>query len=277
MARKGIVYAKDTGDPEDLKKKIRKQEKAAKEFLLQYHHSPKFRERVLAQKKNFYKGLYERQKSMTNNYNRDYDDVGFFNTLNDLRDRASKEEVRNLSEYYTNVYGADDNLNNYNSYYYEDNRPFTKGSRVHNVDRKAYFVSKDIADSNALAAHELSHIVDIENYINEYDVRQDVFDKVKNVHDMHDLKFEETRADINAFRFLLDSKKIYDAGKEDFKAEHLIKALEDPDVSRDFFTKRLLRLYSTEDLIDIMNKVASNDKPTDYSIRSARKGGILYK
>lgn len=87
--------------------------------------------------------------------------------------------------------------------------------------------------------------------------------------DMHDMKPEENKADLNALRFLLKKEGIYDAGKEDFTKEHLKKA------KSSFVRDRLLRNYSEKDLIWLMNNIAKNNESQDKEIQYAQNGTII--
>jgi hypothetical protein len=72
----------------------------------------------------------------------------------------------------------------------------------------------------------------------------------------HDVNPAETKSDIDAFRFLLNKKGLYNAGKQDITPEIINKAKKDPSIRKSFITKRLLENFDDKDLIDIMNNVA---------------------
>jgi len=69
----------------------------------------------------------------------------------------------------------------------------------------------------------------------------------------HDLRPEENKSDLNGFRFLMNQDGVYDARKEEFTKEHLKKS------KNNFIKNRLLKNYSEEDLIWLMNNVALNE------------------
>ena len=86
-----------------------------------------------------------------------------------------------------------------------------------------------------------------------------------NMNDIHDQQANEVKSDLNALRFNLFREDIYDAGKEDFNKSHLDKLDDD-----NFIKKRLLKNYSEEDLIWLMNNIAQNDtKESNKTTRTA--------
>lgn len=74
---------------------------------------------------------------------------------------------------------------------------------------------------------------------------------------LHNAKPSESHSDINAFRFLLNKRGIYDAGKQDITPEILQKAAKDPVIRKSFIYKRLKENFEDQGLLEIMNKVAS--------------------
>ena len=127
------------------------------------------------------------------------------------------------------------------------------------------FTHLDISQSERLnvpldviMAHEATHNINERyNYsrLNGYDKthlinRLNKNNKLSN----HDKKPTENLADINAFRYSLFKQGIYDTRKETFTEEHLNKA------KKDFNLKRLLKNYSKEDLIWLMNNIAQQEK-----------------
>jgi hypothetical protein len=82
---------------------------------------------------------------------------------------------------------------------------------------------------------------DLEVYING---------ELKHDRSKHNIIPEENKSDLNSFRY--DLRNMYDAGNEDFTEEYLKNS---PD---SFAKERLLKNYSPEDLIWLMNNVAQN-------------------
>lgn len=123
-----------------------------------------------------------------------------------------------------------------------------------------------------IETHERSHstIGNIDNSrLNITDVR-----RLNNYHKRnpsipeHDMLPEESKADLDAFRFLLKKEGIYDSGKQDFTPEMFKKT------KKSATKDRLQSVYSDKDIIYLMNNVAEN-KGTDNSSNYAQQGGII--
>lgn len=76
--------------------------------------------------------------------------------------------------------------------------------------------------------------------------------------ELHEYAPAENKSDIDAFRFLLKQRNIYDAGTQNITPEILEKAKKDPVLRRSFIFKRLKESFNDDSLMDIMNKVAKN-------------------
>lgn len=76
--------------------------------------------------------------------------------------------------------------------------------------------------------------------------------------DLHDVAPSENKSDIDALRFLMKQRGIYDAGTQDATPDVLKKAAADPVIKKSFIFKRLKDSFEDQDLLDIMNKVATN-------------------
>ena len=118
--------------------------------------------------------------------------------------------------------------------------------------------------SNVLS-HELGHAeIDSKNKmtgrLNKEDYSQLYGRANRSGAKKHDLDPRESKADINALRYELMQQGIYDAGKQDFTKEHLNKS------KNSFIKERLLKNFSEEDLIYIMNNVANNSSKTNIPI-----------
>lgn len=96
---------------------------------------------------------------------------------------------------------------------------------------------------------------DLEVYING---------KLKHDKSKHNIIPEENKSDLNSFRY--DLRNQYDAGNQDFTEEYLKNS---PD---SFAKERLLKNYSKEDLIWLMNNVAQNNSHNNQ-IPIAQVGG----
>lgn len=76
---------------------------------------------------------------------------------------------------------------------------------------------------------------------------------------LHDLKPSESHSDINAFRYLLNRRGIYDAGNQDITPDILQRAAKDPVIRKSFIYKRIKENFDDKGLLEIMNKVAMNN------------------
>jgi hypothetical protein len=75
---------------------------------------------------------------------------------------------------------------------------------------------------------------------------------------LHDVNPSENHSDINALRYLMNKRGLYDASKQDLDPATLKKAAQDPAINRSFIWKRLKDSFDDKALIEIMNKVAVN-------------------
>lgn len=124
------------------------------------------------------------------------------------------------------------------------NNPFFVSSRLNNYDEKQLF----------------------ERQINS-DPSSPNYDKPISEESFHDMQPIENKADLNALRYLLKERGIYDSGKGEFKKEHLKK------LPKSFVKDRLLKNYKEEDLIWLMNNIAMNDEKSN--IQYAEQGAII--
>lgn len=103
-------------------------------------------------------------------------------------------------------------------------------------------------------------------------------------YEMHDYAPTELKSDIDSLRYLLNKSNIYDAGTQDINLDILKKAREDNRVNGSFNFNRLQQHFTDEDLVDIMNKIASNNIPKNNnmakygkSVKKMPDGGKLKK
>jgi len=80
----------------------------------------------------------------------------------------------------------------------------------------------------------------------------------------------ENKSELDAFRYWLKKKNIYDAGKEDFNWNHLEKAYKQGAVPAAY---ELFQNFDDDKIIELMNKVASNKSNTPMI--NAKNGGSL--
>lgn len=84
----------------------------------------------------------------------------------------------------------------------------------------------------------------------------------------HDRNPTELKADLDAYRYMLNKSGKYDAGKQDFTKDHLKKS------KKTFVKDRLQQNYSDEDIIWLMNNVADASKSNR---KNAKDGAELTK
>lgn len=75
----------------------------------------------------------------------------------------------------------------------------------------------------------------------------------------HDINPRENYADLNALRWMMYKRGIYDTRKGDMTPEQLKKAKNDPFIKKSFSNKRLFKHFKDDDIIYLNNKIAQND------------------
>jgi hypothetical protein len=84
----------------------------------------------------------------------------------------------------------------------------------------------------------------------------------------------ENYADLNALRYFMYDKGIYDARKGPMTIEHMKKAMEHPDLKKLFIFKRITNSFSPEDIVELNNTIAASDiKQQDSTV--AKYGGEM--
>lgn len=142
--------------------------------------------------------------------------------------------------------------------------------------------------------HELGHAINANNqnkaaalsipesrYIMERnkalipDIRESVLRSAKDTNrnvskimggELHDVTPSENLSDVQALRFLLKKRGIYDAGTQDFNPDVLKKASKDPVIRKSFIFKRLKDNFDEQGLQEIMNKVAATNNKTNSNL-----------
>ena len=156
-------------------------------------------------------------------------------------------------------------------------KPYTINGSVYRDDKKLIILDYNQAmnktykgtDTNGILAHEYGHAETKsrgnESLLNEYDIKN-LTERLKpTVKDSHSLKPSENKADLNALRYQIQYEG-FDPFK-DLKIEDL------DNIKNSFIKNRLLDNYSKEDLIWLMNNIASNDKKINTNV--AAFGGNL--
>lgn len=152
------------------------------------------------------------------------------------------------------------------------NIPYSESGSIYDKNNKKVIIDKKQSKNEkvpikSIEAHEYAHSEldpNKENYdyrnigikntrLNTYDnlnlkhrIKKEIYEK-----NSHNSFPDENKADLNAFRYEL--KDLYDASTEDFTKEHLKKS------KNSTIKKRLLKNYSEEDLIWLMNNIASTN------------------
>lgn len=159
---------------------------------------------------------------------------------------------------------------------------FNQKGDLQYTDRKVDIDPKEIISNHFnmqnVLTHEYGHAAgaEFDDHIPDIDkVRMNPWD-TQAIHsrnhatDEHDRWPFEPKADMDTLRFLLKKDGIYDAGTQDFDLPTLDKAREQ--YGKDPGIHRLLNNFKDEDLIYLMNNVASSDhKP----VTMAQYGGSL--
>lgn len=88
----------------------------------------------------------------------------------------------------------------------------------------------------------------------------------------HDIMPSESKADLDALRYQMYKKGIYDTSKGNMDEATMNKALADPEIKNSFITKRLLQNFDPKSLIQMNNTIASTGDTdnTNNSMNSQR-------
>lgn len=147
---------------------------------------------------------------------------------------------------------------------------------IHNIVYDAQQAKRIGATRNEVLSHELGHAelskgIDPDiNRLNEYDKNQ-LLNRLKpTVKDKHSLIPDENKADLNSLRYQLKNQGIIDTGQQDITKEYLDK------VKSSFIKDRLLKNYSEDDLIWLLNNIAMNKQKRQNNLL-AENGSQLQK
>jgi len=75
----------------------------------------------------------------------------------------------------------------------------------------------------------------------------------------HDYRPNENKADLDALRFLMQKKGIYDTSKRDMTIDDFNKASQDPEIKNSLIFNRLIQQFKPKDIISLNNTVAMNN------------------
>ena len=122
-----------------------------------------------------------------------------------------------------------------------------------------------------IAAHEYGHASLAGEDLNEYDKNQILSRLNNNKRNAHDSKYDENYSDLNAARYDLYTKYNLEP-TQNITIEDIKKLKKE---SKNFTTKRLFDNYSEEDLLWMLNNIASNNSNTESSnsLTMAKEGG----
>ena len=251
--------------------KLSKQEvDDVKNFIINYHKSPMFKQRVMSYDTDNIKKFDDIKKLD--------ESVGYLFRESeknpDQQKYLNKALLENLAKSSVMKSNLDDT---YEKYYSPQLGPISSAKVYQSNEQDGYSSYNPVGNEINLnlgntdveglnpsnlekLAHEYSHAVSTFNKskIAPAKIRKEVRGYMKNINDSHDADFMETKADIDAIRYLLNKENIYDASREEFTKEHLDRANDKLKDSALF--KRLKRIYGNDDskLIYLMNTIASN-------------------
>lgn len=84
---------------------------------------------------------------------------------------------------------------------------------------------------------------------------------VKMMRGEHDIAPDENYSDLMSIRYLMYKQGIYDARKGPMTKEQLEAAKKDPFIKKQFNFKRMRRMFSDDNIIELNNKVVKNNTP----------------
>lgn len=246
---------KAVSDSKDETQKNRVAFKNAKDWTLNYIKSPKYKERLSA----FYDNPEQVQ---TERYNKA---SGVDQTNNFMENILPQDYVAMYHPILNTILTNKDNM---------------EGELIPYRSRELESLGRQ-----GIYAHELSHSTNSgfgnkqlntaeKNYIKNRNnlYKNPEISNNPNSIEQHELRPEENKSDIDALRYILKKKGIYDSGTQDFSKEILKKIEDDKEIYQLTPYQNLKSNFKDDDLIDIMNKVAYND---NNSINIAKYGGNI--
>lgn len=241
-----------------------------KNFIINYHKSPMFKQRVMSYDTENIKKFDDIKKLD--------ESVGYLFRESEKNPDQQKYLNKSLLENLAKSSVMKSNLDDtYEKYYSPQLGPISSAKVYQSNEQDGYSSYNPVGNEINLnlgntdveglnpsnlekLAHEYSHAVSTFNKskIAPPKIRKEVRGYMKNINDSHDADFIETKADIDAVRYLLNKENIYDASREEFTKEHLDRANDKLKDSALF--KRLKRIYGNDEskLIYLMNTIASN-------------------
>ncbi len=233
---------------------------SSKNFLLDYIKSDSYRDKL---EKSNYKDVDSEIERRYNNLK--YTNVKHINKPGDFLKKFKKNNLFKGSEFV-----KPENLDKYGEiildYKQHSSDPSIKDYPIEDILSHEY--SHALMNSKAggyKPQYRKDSVTDFisSDLLNESDAK-DIATRIIDTDDsdMHDLSTNEKKADLDAFKFILNRDGVYDARKEIFTKKHL-KESEDS-----FIKKRLLKNFSEKDLIYLMNKIANINKSHNQNIKT---------
>lgn len=169
-----------------------------------------------------------------------------------------------------------------------------------NIDRQEISkVKKEFGHTDTLddiLAHELSHQSreitgreqlliagmnrskpnqqNLSNFINSKS-KDNFGDSLKST--QHDDNPYENKADLDALRYMMSKKGIYDTSKRDMTIDDFNKASQDPEIKSSLMFNRMIQRFKPTDIVTMNNTIASNNsnKATEQSFQAKNGGSII--
>lgn len=222
---------------------------------------------------------------------------------------ADKPNIQNvLSAHISEVPGAgsfgQDELSSYFLNESDAGFPIIKGKSNINIDRsQAKYLSKQypgtVTTPEQILSHELSHISRplrpqeqlmigsmnkshsgkslYKDYLKS-DKKLNYIDFIsKDPRDNHDNTPDENKADLDAIRYMMFKKGIYDTSKRDMTLDDFNKASKDKEINKSSVFQRLNSKFKPEDLIWMNNNIASSSENDNTNQKFAEGGEVPKK
>lgn len=147
-----------------------------------------------------------------------------------------------------------------------------------NIDRSQIEDAKEFYNANLtpeqIVAHELSHVarklsLGEEAYIKARELKSSSLDT------SHDTKPNEIKADLDALRYQMQKKNLYDTSKRNMTLDDYNKVLNDKEINQTLEFKRLQKVLKPQDLIQLNNTIAS--VPSEDTTQRFSNGGDMKK
>jgi hypothetical protein len=196
-------------------------------------------------------------------YKKRIEGMGWENTEQVIKDRLNNLNTMTIQRGDYGDYGS--------SYKYRTNKAYVDNGEIKNRN----------SDKSTIAAHEISHGIGsmeirgnskIPN-LNLNDNERLNINKRNNASDPHDSMPSELKAEIDALRYKLFEDKIYDTKTQEFNKYFLNKAKSKYKSNKDI--KRVFDNVKDDDLIWLMNNIASTEDMDNNNIFIAKDGGKI--